>query len=69
VKIQLNFSTSLDNAGLPQRLTKELAELFNGHLSKAHSTTRVTSNAISIKTQKYRVQSLIAGFREPRTVS
>lgn len=66
MKIQFNFSTLLDNAGLPQRLTKELAELFNRHLSKPHSTTRVTSNAISIKTQSYRVRHLIAGFRELR---
>ncbi len=66
VKIQLNFSTLLDNAGLPQRLTKELTELFQHHLSKAHSKTRVTSNAISIKTQTYRVRHLIAGFRELR---
>nr|WP_284509512.1 integrase domain-containing protein [Caballeronia sp. GAFFF3] len=66
VKIQLNFSTLLDNAGLPQRLTKELTELFRHHLSKAHSKTRVTSNAISIKTQTYRVRHLIAGFRELR---
>ena len=66
MKIQLNFSTLLDNAGLPQRLTKELAELFQHHLSKAHSKTRVTSNAISIKTQTYRVRHLIAGFRELR---
>nr|WP_235028798.1 integrase domain-containing protein [Caballeronia choica] len=66
MKIQLNFSALMDNAGLPQRLTKELTELFQQHLSKAHSKTRVTSNAISIKTQKYRVQSLIAGFRELR---
>jgi integrase len=66
VKIQLNFSALLDNAGLPQRLTKELTELFQHHLSKAHSKTRVTSNAISIKTQTYRVRHLIAGFRELR---
>ena len=66
VKIQLNFSTLLDNAGLPQRLTKELTELFQHHLTKAHSKTRVTSNAISIKTQTYRVRHLIAGFRELR---
>jgi integrase len=66
VKIQLNFSALTENAGLPQRLTNELTELFQRYLSKAHSKTRVTSNAISIKTQKYRVQSLIAGFRELR---
>lgn len=66
MKIQFNFLPLLDNAGLPQRLTKELAELFNRHLSKPHSTTRVTSNAISIKTQTYRVRHLIAGFRELR---
>ena len=66
VKIQLNFSSLLESSGLPQRLANELSELFNRHLSKAHSKTRVTSNAISIKTQKYRVQKLIAGFRELR---
>ncbi|MEC5407906.1 integrase domain-containing protein [Paraburkholderia sp. MPAMCS5] len=66
MKIQLNFSALMENAGLPQRLTNELTELFQRHLSKAHSKTRVTSNAISIKTQKYRVLSLVAGFRELR---
>lgn len=66
MKVQLDYLTFMENAGLPQRLTKELCELFHRHLSKAHSKTRVTSKAISIKTQKYRALSLIAGFRELR---
>jgi integrase len=60
MKVQLSYLAFMENAGLPQRLTNELSELFHRHLSKSHSKTRDSSNAID------RVQSLIAGFRELR---
>jgi integrase len=66
VNVQLNYQTFMENAGLPQRLTNELGELFERHLSNAYSRTSITSNEVSIETQKYRVQGLIAGFRDLR---
>jgi hypothetical protein len=66
MKVVLNFSRSLDTSNLPKRLTEELRKLFEKNLYRAHSKTRVTANAISIKTQERRVVSLIAGFKELR---
>lgn len=66
VKVVINFRTLLQRSGLPRRLTEELEKLFHKFLSQAHSKTRVTANAISIKTQERRLLSLIAGFKELR---
>ena len=66
VKVQLDYQPFIKNAGLPQRLTNELAELFRLHLSKPHGKNTAASNVTSIQTQQYRVQVLTAGFRDLR---
>lgn len=66
METHFNYLSYTENARLPQRLTKELNELFHHNLSKAHGKTPIASDAISISTQKYRVQGLILGFRELR---
>ncbi|MEM5340207.1 integrase domain-containing protein [Paraburkholderia azotifigens] len=66
MKVQLDYQPFIKNAGLPQRLTNELAELFRLHLSKPHGKNTAVSNVISIQTQEYRVQVLTAGFRDLR---
>jgi len=66
MKVTLNFSRALDSSNLPKRLREELEKLFEKHIFRAHSKTRVTANAISMKTQERRVVSLIAGFKELR---
>jgi hypothetical protein len=63
MKIVLDFLRALEASSLPVRLK----ELFVKHLSRAHSKTRVTKNAISLITQERRVVSLLAGFKELRT--
>ncbi len=66
MKVVINFRTLLERSGLPRRLTEELEKLFHKFLSQAHSKTRVTANAISIKTQERRLLPLIAGFKKLR---
>lgn len=66
MKVVVSYRAILERSGLPKRLTGELDKLFQQFLSHAHSKTRVTANAISIKTQERRLLSLIAGFKELR---
>ncbi|MEX3972070.1 integrase domain-containing protein [Paraburkholderia caribensis] len=66
VKIQLDYLSYMENAGLPPRLTNELGELFGRHLSSVHGKTGASSNVVSMQTQQYRVQALTAGFRDLR---
>lgn len=66
MKVTLNFLRALNASKLPKRLRDELQKLLEKHIFRAHSKTRVTANAISIKTQERRIVSLIAGFKELR---
>ena len=66
MKVILNYLRALDISKLPARLKEELRKLFEKYLFRAHSKTRVTANAISIKTQERRVLNIIAGFKELR---
>jgi len=66
VKVQLDYQLFIKNARLPQRLADELGELFARALSNAHDKTSGKSDEISTSTQQYRVQVLVAGFRDLR---
>jgi integrase len=66
MRVVLSYTNVLEKANLPARLKEELHKLFEKHLIHVHSKTRVTSNAISLKTQQRRVTNLIAGFKELR---
>ena len=66
MKVILNYLRALDISKLPARLKEELRKLFEKYLFRGHSKTRVTANAISIKTQERRVLNIIAGFKELR---
>ncbi|ALP62216.1 integrase domain-containing protein [Paraburkholderia caribensis] len=66
MNFQLDYQLFIKNARLPQRLADELCELFARALSIAHDKTSGKSDEISISTQQYRVQVLVAGFRDLR---
>jgi integrase len=62
----LNVRAIVSGYGLSPEFRDALLKLFDGHVASIHSTTRISSKALSIKTQERRATALCKSFVELR---
>ncbi|QET04050.1 topoisomerase (plasmid) [Cupriavidus pauculus] len=64
--IRIDYRGKIRSYGFPKRLESELIALFEDNVDRIHSQTRRSRNALSVKTQEYRLVGLCAAIRELR---
>lgn len=62
----LNVRAIVNGYGFGPEFRDALLKLFDENVSRVHSTTRISSRALSIKTQEYRAAKLCKAFKELR---
>jgi len=64
--IRIDYRGKIRSYGFPARLESELIALFEENVDRVHSKTRRSRNALSVKTQEYRLVGICAAIRELR---
>ncbi|CAG9186017.1 helix-turn-helix domain-containing protein [Cupriavidus pampae] len=64
--IRIDYRGKIRSYGFPKRLESELIALFEDNVDRIHSQTRRSRNALSVKTQEYRLVGVCAAIRELR---
>lgn len=64
--IRIDYRGKIRGYGFPTRLESELVVLFEENVDRVHSKTRRSRNALSVKTQEYRLVGICAAIRELR---
>jgi integrase len=62
----LNVRATVNGYGFAPEFRDALLQLFDANISRVHSATRISSRALSIKTQGYRATTLCKAFSELR---
>jgi integrase len=66
IVLELNVEAVLAKYSLPTRMKRELLPLLKGNLSKVLSSTRVSMKRSSLKTQEWRLYTILRTFEEIR---